>query len=386
MTASRRWLLKTGGAAAVIGGLGVVGYAHGPGMKSAREPWRVAGTSFGDPRLDALAYGILAPNPHNRQPWTFELVATDRIDVRCDLDRRLPHTDPFDRQITIGFGCMLELVRQAAAEKGWRAEIVAFPDGAPQPRLDGRRVATVTFAQDASVAKDPLFAHVVARRSLKEPYDPARPVTRDTLSHVIDAAQGGLDYGGSVERPTIETMMDIADRAFLIEYETARTRRESIALMRIGNRAVAAQPDGIDLGGVPIGLLRMTGIMSPEALDTPGTTSYETGKTMYRDGIRSSQGFIWIKATENTRASQIAAGRDWVRMNLAAQKLDLGVHPLSQCLQEFPEMNGPYADAQRALDVSANGVIHMLGRVGYAKFTAPSPRWPLMSKVVTMNE
>jgi heterotetrameric sarcosine oxidase gamma subunit len=41
-----------------------------PSTASATEPWRRAGQSLGDPRLDALAYAILAPNPHNRQPWT----------------------------------------------------------------------------------------------------------------------------------------------------------------------------------------------------------------------------------------------------------------------------------------------------------------------------
>ncbi|MEL6725467.1 MAG: twin-arginine translocation pathway signal protein, partial [Pseudomonadota bacterium] len=70
---TRRNLLISGGAAAVIGGIGVVGAAHGPGLSKARAPWQKAGESFGDPRIDALAYAILAPNPHNRQPWQFDL-------------------------------------------------------------------------------------------------------------------------------------------------------------------------------------------------------------------------------------------------------------------------------------------------------------------------
>ena len=112
---TRRAILTTGAASVLVAGIGAGGYAWYPGTASARMPWTVAGDSLGDARLDALSYAILAPNPHNRQPWWFELVDDDKVDVYADLDRLLPETDPMSRQITIGFGCMLELLRQAAA-------------------------------------------------------------------------------------------------------------------------------------------------------------------------------------------------------------------------------------------------------------------------------
>lgn len=390
MVISRRAVLITGGAAAVIGGIGAVGYSYWPGSSRARAPWSEAGTSFGDPRLDALAYAILAPNPHNRQPWVFELIGESQVDVRCDLGRRLPHTDPFDRQITIGFGCMLELLRQAAAEKGWHTEITPFPDGEPQSRLDDRRIASIAFVQEPDVARDPLFTRVLQRRSLKEPYDPAQPVSQSSIDQLVSAASVELDCGGTIAARKVERLIDIAKRAWIIEYETTRTRRESIDLMRIGNRAIAKNPDGIDVGGAFMGLMKLTGFISPKALDTPGTVSYQSGIDMYEDLIVTAQGFIWVKAGDNTRRSQIAAGQSWVRINLAAQKIGLGVHPLSQCLQEFPEMTVPYKQIHEALGVSDDGisensVVHMLGRVGYAAFTPPSPRWPLESKLVHSN-
>jgi len=153
---SRRGFLVTGGAVAAVGGLGVAGCVHGPGLVKAREPWSQAGQSFGDPRLDALAYAILAPNPHNRQPWMFDLVGDDRIDVYCDLEKRLEQTDPPDRQITIGFGCMLELLRMAGGQKGYAVTVTPFPDGEAYPRLNGNRIAQVAFRQSADVVPDPL--------------------------------------------------------------------------------------------------------------------------------------------------------------------------------------------------------------------------------------
>ncbi len=380
---SRRGFLITGGATAMVGGIGVVGVAHGPGLSKARAPWAQAGESFGDPRLDALAYAILAPNPHNRQPWQFDLVDTDRVDIYVDLDRRLPHTDPFDRQITIGFGCMMELLQMAAAEKGYRVEAMPFPDGEPYPRLSGNRIAQVKFIADAEVSKDPLFASVLERRSSKEPYDASRAVSAETLQSVIAGGTGDLEIGGTLDAEQRARIIALAWQGFEIEMATDVTRRESVDLMRIGNRAVVENPDGIDMGGIPMGLFKMTGIVSRDAIDTPGSTAYQQGLDMYHPIIHSAQGFVWVKAAANTRLSQLQAGRAWVRMNLAAQQAGLGIHPLSQILQEFPEMSEPYEGIRTELGVEPDGVIHMLGRVGYTKFPAASPRWPLESKLIS---
>ena len=379
---TRRTILTTGAASALVIGAGATGYVWYPGSSSARAPWSMAGESLGDPRMDALAFAILAPNPHNRQPWWFELVDEDKIDVYVDLERLLPHTDPFNRQITVGFGCMLELLRQAAAEKGYRADVEPFPDGEPQPRLNGNRIAQVTFVQ-TNVVKDPLFVSVLDRRSLKEPFNDT-PVSSETLKAVTDGAGGSLNIGSTNDAGRIDRLIELAWLSWMIEYETDATRRESIDLMRIGNRAVAQNPDGIDMGGLPMGLMNMTGIITHKGLDTPGSTAFKAGIDMYRDIIQTARGFVWIVSPGNSRAEQLDAGAAWVRMNLAAQSKGLGIHPLSQCLQEFPEMAEPYSQVHSVLN-AAGGTVQMLGRVGYAKFPGPSPRWPLSTRLVSQD-
>lgn len=377
---TRRALIISGGASAtVVAALGFAAWA--PGTASATEPWRRAGQSLGDPRLDALAYAILAPNPHNRQPWTFRLVGDDRIDIGCDLNRRLPHTDPFDRQIVIGFGCMLELLRIAAAEKGHAITVTAFPDGEPTPRLDSRRVATVQFTRNATVERDPLARYILSRRSIKTVYTD-RAVPQRSLGAIIAATGPGIGAGGTVDQARARALAALAWDAWQIEYATARTRRESIDLMRIGNAEVAANPDGIELDGVPMGLMRMAGIISRDALDTPGSTAYQQGLDMFDPIIHSARGFAWLISLANRRADQIAAGRAWVRMNLAATAAGVAIHPLSQALQEFPEMRGPYHAVHQALSAGDGSTVQMLGRIGYADSVDPTPRWPLETHLV----
>ena len=379
---SRRMVLLAGGGAAVVLGAGMAGYAHGPGLSRAVAPWSGAGEGFDDPRLTALSYAILAPNSHNRQPWLFELRGEDTIDVFCDLDRRLPQTDPNDRQIVVSFGCMLELLSIAAAEAGYAAEVAGFPDGYPQGRLDDRRIATVRLVPRAASA-DPLFSQITERRSNKQAYDTARPVSQSDLDRLSAPFQGMIKAGGTSDPNRVADFIETAKAGWLVEYGTDRTRRESIAVMRIGNRAVHENPDGIELPGIPMGLMNLAGIVTPETLDTPGSTAYDSGLSMYMNLIQATPSFIWLTSHDSSRAAQIEAGRAWVRLNLMAGEAGLSVHPLSQILQEFPEMAPHYKAIHEKLGVSAPGVVQMFARIGHATApSAPTPRWPLEAKLV----
>ncbi|MCK5746564.1 MAG: twin-arginine translocation pathway signal protein, partial [Oricola sp.] len=139
--ASRRMMLIAGGAGVVI--LGAAALRLHSDLGPARAPWRDAGKGFGDNRLDALSYAVLAPSPHNLQPWLVRLEDEDGLTLFCDLDRRLPATDPQDRQVVIALGAFVELLRQAAAEAGCGLEVEPFPQGEPYPVLDERPAASV---------------------------------------------------------------------------------------------------------------------------------------------------------------------------------------------------------------------------------------------------
>lgn len=379
---TRRAVLISGGAAAtLVAGAGFAGWY--PGTASATAPWRDAGKGFDDPRLSALSYAILAPNPHNMQPWRFALTGSEGIDVFCALDRRLPETDPFDRQIVIGFGCMLETLAVAAAQGGYRAEITAFPDGEPQPRLDGRRLANVRIARDPAIARDPLFAAIATRRTSRERYADT-PVDPAAVKRLVDAGQGdGLAADATLDQASIARIGAIADRAFDIEYRHPPTRRESIIVTRVGNGAISETPDGIALPGVTMGLLGLAGIVDAQSLDTPGTIAFDSGLSMYSAAIASARGMIWLVSEGNARMTQLASGRAWMRMCLSASTQGINVHPLSQALQEFAEMAEPYRE-MAALLGGPSRTVQMLARVGHAPDGPHAPRWPLATRLITL--
>ncbi len=59
----------------------------------------------------------------------------------------------------------------------------------------------------------------------------------------------------------------------------------------------------------------------------------------YLDGqVDATPAFVWMTTDGNDRRAQLEAGRAWVRLNLKATELGLGVAPLSQVIQEYAEM------------------------------------------------
>ncbi|MDQ7069355.1 MAG: hypothetical protein Q9M48_01160 [Rhodobacterales bacterium] len=144
MPVNRRKFLSIVGGGVVLAATGAGGFLATRTPQKALAPWGKAG-NYEEPRRRALSYAILAPNPHNRQPWVVDLSQSGKIFLYVDTDRMLPHTDPYNRQITIGLGCFLEMLRMAAAQDGYRATIKAFPEGSDSAALDRRPVAEVRF-------------------------------------------------------------------------------------------------------------------------------------------------------------------------------------------------------------------------------------------------
>jgi hypothetical protein len=384
MPPSRRAFLKIAGSSAVIlaaggGGLGAFALTRAP--ERALAPWRLAGSGYADPRMRALSYAILAPNPHNRQPWIVDLGQPGAAVLTCDPDRRLPETDPYDRQIAIGLGCFLELARLAAAAQGFELGIEPFPQGEGGPHLDGRPVARMTFTPRPEMAIDPLFLWVPQRRSNKQPFDTAKAVAPATLEALLGVAGPGLRAGGTLDPAAVSRFRDLSWRAHLLEMETPRTNRESVELMRIGKAEIEARPDGIDLGGAFLEGLSLLGMLSREQLLDTSSTAYRQGLDIYREMLGTAMGHVWIATPGNRRIDQLNAGRAWLRMNLKATELGLGVHPLSQALQEYPEMAALFEEMTAVTGTTTGERLQMFARIGYGAANPPAPRWRLETRI-----
>lgn len=378
----RKFLSLVGGGTVLAATTAVTGFALTRTPDAALEPWAMAGgDAYAEPRMRALSYAVLAPNPHNRQPWLIELLGDDQIVLSVDTQKMLPYTDPLNRQITIGLGCFLELMVMAAAHDGYRVDINLFPRGERAEGLTSDPVATCRFERDENLASDPLFDFVHARRSNKEPYDTSKPVANSVLDAILSTSRFGTVIAGTNAPDRVERLRKLTESALLVEIDTPRTYKESVDLFRIGKREINENPDGIDFSGPLFESLALVGMFDRDIVLDRDSIAFRQGQTAVLDNARTAMAHVWMITEGNSRRDQISAGRDWLRVNLAATRQGIDIQPLSQALQEYPEMNKIYEDVHARL-APDGGTVQMLARLGYGPAIPVSPRWPLEAKLI----
>ncbi len=339
--------------------------------------WRGPGDEP-DVRRWILAHAILAPHSHNLQSWLVDLSVPDQITLRIDRTRLLPETDPFSRQMLMSQGTFLELLDQAAREKGLRAEIALFPEGVFGPTtLDDRPTARIRLVPDAAVVREPLFAQVFRRHTNREAYEPRVPAPEalQSIAASTEAYPMRTGFVTSADASGIEHHRRIAKEAWRIELTTPRTVLESFKVLRVGPREIAEHRDGISLNDPMVRLLVATGLFDRSVAPAPDDAATTGQIDDFNAKIAATPAFYWLVSEGNDRITQVNAGRAWVRAQLAATSQGLAMQPISQALQEYPEMAAPYREIHERLGAPApRFTVQMWARLGYGPGIGPAPR------------
>jgi hypothetical protein len=379
----RRSFLRIAGggtiAAATASTLTLVGCNSGMPAE-AIEAWKGPGPADEvDLRRWLLSYAILAPHSHNLQSWIVDLGTPNQIVLSCDLNRLLPQTDPLSRQIMMSHGTFLELLDLAARERGLRADIELFPQGAFGPtKLDTRAVARIRLTPDASVQKDPLFGQILQRHTNRNGYDLGRGVPEPAWQAMAQAVSPNPLHFGFASNPQGDALAShrrIALQAWRIELTTPRTIMESFDVLRVGAAEVIAHRDGLSLLDPMAVTLNRLGLFDRTKAPKPEDYATTSQIADFSTKLGSTPGFLWMTTADNQRATQVNAGRAYARVQLAATAHGLAMHPLSQALQEYAEQEVPYREIHALTGASRPGqTVQMWARVGYASPVEPAPR------------
>lgn len=380
----RAFLRVLGGGAIAAAGLGSVACSSELPAE-ALAAWSDAGPAparGADPRRWLLSHAILAPHSHNLQSWLVDLREPNALTLYCDLTRLLPETDPYSRQMMMSQGTFLEALDLAAGAIGLSAQISLFPQGAPGPeKLSDAPTAHVRFTPAPDVKADPLFAQLFKRRTNRNPYEArqAAPQALDAIKNAVVQHASGKDLRvamvGAEQPALIQQHREIAMAAWKAELETPRTILESYRWLRIGPSEIAQHRDGISLNAPMVRALTSLGLFDRSKAPAPGDSAVSGQIKDFNAKIEATPMFFTLVSADNQRATQVQAGRAYMRAQLAATAQGLSMHPLSQALQEYPEQAENYRRIHSLAAASAPGqVVQMWTRLGYAAPVAPAPR------------
>ena len=240
-----------------------------------------------------------------------------------------------------------------------------------------------------------MFKHVLNRHTPKTDFDLARAVTPATLQALLGSvSSSALQVAGTVDEARLQPLRELCWQSAKVELTTPRTMMESIKLIRLGPDEILQHRDGISINSPFVRAMSSVGMFDRSVPPAEGSAGYKSAMSRFEGHSRTAMGFVWLSTPGNSRSQQIEAGRAYVRLQLKATELGVGIHPMSQPLQEFAEMKPFYAKAHQLLlgkpaptgqagqTVLTDDTVQMFCRLGYTAAPAPATPRRMLGKFV----
>ena len=393
---NRRAWLKGAGAVAVVAAGGLVWRAYDQGVFSAGagaayEPWTNWRSDAAPGPLGLVRAGILAANPHNTQPWLFQVGAT-RIELFADIRRNLGAFDPYLREMHIGLGCALENMTRTARVVGYDVAVTLHPGplaaAAASPRPQPVATLALTPARPRpgpARGGHPAAAHRSRRLRGRAPGAgrdaggdvgrlPGRPRTcASSSSRRRASASSSATWCWPPTEAIIAdpAMVEASERWFRHRWPDVQRRRDGLTL------------DAAALGS----FVTVMAKLMPSA-------SGETSHRYWRDATRDVQipttalfGLIAVRDLYD-RPQALRAGQRWQRLHLMGTARGLAMQPINQPVEMVDrerELGKPprAAQALAALTGEPDWKPTFAFRAGLPTQPAgPSPRRPVDAVVL----
>lgn len=346
--------------------------------------WNGPSAEIKDIRLKVLAYAILAPNPHNKQPWIIKLSHENSFDLYVDPNRLLPATDPYYRQVHISQGTFLETLAIAATGLGYRADIHYFPQGEyGNDELENKPIASIALIKQEGIQTDPLFNYLLKRQSNKSEYL-NKPLTQPQLNELAVFHGKALSNLSLVDSPEAKQKLEkVLTEAMQIEVGDKERDLETVKMFRFNQAEVKRYRDGFGLAQSGVGGLKKFMleklILSRESVENNPTEFGQQAVAITKNTAASTATFGWLSTTSNTRLDQVMVGRDYCRINVQTTAMGLAQHPMSQVLQEYNEVLPLQKEFKHYFNIKQSDTVQMLFRLGEAVPVTHSPRRALQS-------
>lgn len=344
------------------------------------EPWdKNYATKFSDPRVQLTAYGLLAANNHNMQPWKIKLDKADNMVfyLYADSSRITSKVDPIFRQMMITQGTFLEYVRITGEKNGWNTLISLFPDGAYDESdiidsMDKKPVAKITLSK-IQPSENPLYDSIFIADTNREAYK-AEQLTSEQISSLEElSSRSNLFIKLYTDKSDLIRIGEFAIQSATIEAGVERVMEESNTIFRANEYRknkyrYGYSVEGQGTTGFKKNLLQGLLTIFPALNSGKGASQNFINYT--KTSVDNTPAYAMIISAGNSRVDQIESGMLYSRLVLTGHTLGLAMQPLSQALEEYSEMK-PLYDKLKQTYAPQNGTVQMLFRVGRPEISAP---------------
>ncbi|MEN6349209.1 MAG: hypothetical protein ABFD08_07410 [Syntrophomonas sp.] len=356
------------------------------------EPWKKDyAQKFDDPRIQLTAHGLLAANGHNMQPWKIRLDKDNPMVfyLYVDSDRLTNEVDPYLRQMMITQGTFLEYINIAGDELGYKTDMELFPQGGYDEKNLGKSLNTIPVAKillkKANPQIAPLYTYMFLPDTNRAPYQ-ATKLTSEQINRLENMNTGdNMSIKIYQDKENVDKLGSYAMKGATVEAGVNRVMKESEIIFRANEYQKNKYRYGFSIEGQGTSGI-MKHLMQGVVTLFPSMNSEKAASNMFiqstQISVDNTPAYAMIITKDNTRLNQVKSGMLYSKLILAAQQQGLVMQPLSQVLEEYPEMNELYSGIHREYSPEG-GTIQMLVRLGKPTKEVPqSMRQDVMNLIV----
>lgn len=279
----------------------------------------------------------LAPSGGNSQPWCLELT-DDELRVRVDRTRTSTLDQGFRGSYT-AIGAALLNARAAASASAHLGPMTLAGDrtaghGTEPERDTGPErdvVATLAFGEGIDLDLAELYPYVLARRTNRQPGQPAA-IDRDTAATLhAAAAREGATLQLATDPGTIAACAELLAESDRLRYLTPWLHRELMSELRWPGRD--GLHTGIDVRTLELDAADLAKLSVARRGDVMAQLSqWNVGRALgdgTRDRVRSSSGLAAVTIRDTDPAAFVRGGSAVERVWLEAERARLSVQPVS---------------------------------------------------------
>ena len=335
------------------------------------EPWAIAsdafpGDNYASDQLEfLLGYAVLAPSPHNTQPWRFRINVND-AEVFADRRRALRVVDPHGRELTLACGAALYNLRVAAEYFG-RSYSVSLLPRSDEPDL----LASLTLHLYSETSSEDvvLFHALTQRRTNRQAFRPD-PLPEEILTELADAAaREGAWLALVTEDAARQAIADLVAKADKIQWADRAFRRELAVWLRTD---AEHQADGIPTHD--LGVRDWMAFAGPALVRTFNRGNNQAARDA--EIATHSPALAVLGTDQDEPGTWLQAGQALERVLLHAQSEGVSASYLNQPI-EVDDLRPQLAGV-----IGLGGFPQVLLRLGYGPEVPPTPRRSVRSLLI----
>ena len=273
-----------------------------------------------------LHHASLAPSGHNSQPWFVKVVEPKNWIIGIDPRHRLPVVDPKNREALLSIGAFIENLSIAAGAMGFQARTKVIANTPMDEEI-------VKVSLKKGKPTDYPLERIIARRTIRGGYLPSEINSKDVdalsepLKDRLVYFPRGTEHAQCIQEGAIEN--------FRIQSYRAQAQKELSQWMQLKNADAKRHRSGLTTESMEIS--GFAGWYVRTFLDKEDVMKDSfIQKGIDKAAGQAAEGGGWFTITSKGEdvAELIDTGRRFERMALKAREHKIGIHPMTQFLEE----------------------------------------------------